>query len=147
MLKIHEKIRQRRKQLNMSIADLASNTGLSQGTLYRIEQGRAVTIPELTMLKICRCLQLTPEQMEQDWGESVPSSSVVPLSYKIPYDFKWATPLVHAYMHADPAVQKALCRALEIPFVEPREILVDVPIPAQPFGESKKSSRNEKNEL
>ena len=116
---MHERIKQRRKQLNYSVNDVAEKTGLSSATIYRIEQGRFETIPEITLIKLARCLRIEPDRLKKGWFGTVPPPIMdTPMEIEVPYDFRWASPIVSAYLKADESTQRAVCRVLEIAYVE-----------------------------
>ncbi|WP_349674018.1 helix-turn-helix domain-containing protein [Lacrimispora sp.] len=57
---IGQRIKQRRKQLNMSADDVASLLGISRSTVFRYENGRIRKVPADILEKLAEILMTTP---------------------------------------------------------------------------------------
>ncbi len=60
MSKIGQKIKQRRKQLNMSADDVANLLNISRSTVFRYENGRIRKVPADILEKLAEILLTTP---------------------------------------------------------------------------------------
>lgn len=58
-----ERIRERRKQLGMSVEEIAKKTGVSRSTLYRYENGDIEKIPSQTLQVLAQALETTAQQL------------------------------------------------------------------------------------
>ena len=59
-MKINEKIRQRRKELNMSLEDVAKIVGVNRSTILKYETGDTEKLPTSALIPIARALRCSP---------------------------------------------------------------------------------------
>ena len=63
MKTIGDRIRERRKELDMSAEDMAERLGKNRATIYRYESGDIKTLPSDVLEPIARVLQTTPADL------------------------------------------------------------------------------------
>lgn len=63
MKTIGDRIRERRKELDMSAEDMAEKLGKNRATIYRYESGDIKTLPSDVLEPIARVLQTTPADL------------------------------------------------------------------------------------
>ena len=69
MARVNEMIRQRRKELGMTLLQLAELTGVKEATVQRWESGNIKTIKYETIELLANALNCTPSYL-MGWGES-----------------------------------------------------------------------------
>lgn len=74
---VGQNIRNRRKQLGMSVDELATKVGKNRATIFRYESGKIESVPSDTLKLFAEALCTTPESL-MSWEKSESSSSNVP---------------------------------------------------------------------
>ena len=64
-----KRIKDRRKELNMSVEELANRIGKSRATVYRYENGEIEDLPVTVLKPLARALHTTPEYL-MGWTDS-----------------------------------------------------------------------------
>ncbi len=101
-MSIGQSIRKRRKLLNITLQELASQTGADSGNLSRIERG-AQGVSETLLRKISAALDCTPAYLYAltESASASPVNSATPFSIKKPQEFvSWfrsVAPYIHAF--------------------------------------------------
>lgn len=67
---LQKRIKERRKLLNLTLADMAKQLGITQATLQRYESGSIKTIKYDMIVKIAEILQCTPQYI-MGWSENI----------------------------------------------------------------------------
>ena len=62
-MQIGERLKNRRKELGLSVESIAEQLGVSYTTLYRYEASSITKIPVETFDKLCRILDITPAEL------------------------------------------------------------------------------------
>ena len=78
---IGEAIKNRRKELNMSVDELAKKVGKDRSTIYRYEKGDIENIPMDLLIPIAEALKTSPKQLiipEKEWGIDLEIENDVP---------------------------------------------------------------------
>ena len=57
------RIRRKRKELNLTQADLAKRIGLTESSISKYEAGKIETMPTSTVNRICSVLQIAPAEL------------------------------------------------------------------------------------
>ena len=60
---IGQKIKQKRKALNLTQLQLAEKVGLTESSISRYESGKIATMPTSTINKICSVLNIEPSEL------------------------------------------------------------------------------------
>ena len=60
---IGEKIKLKRKSLNLTQLELAQSVGLTESSISRYESGKIATMPTSTVNKICEVLHIAPSEL------------------------------------------------------------------------------------
>lgn len=88
---IGQKIKQKRKSLNLTQLQLAEKVGLTESSISRYESGKIATMPTSTVNKICSVLNIKPSELlgiteensfEYDLKEILHSVDDLPLDIK-----------------------------------------------------------------
>ena len=99
-IKIGNKLYEIRKQLGMTQIDVAVAAGLSERTYADIERG-TVNMRIETVLKICKALNITPNEIltETDKSSNIKQSDIIQQLSELPYKEKeTALALVSVYI-------------------------------------------------
>lgn len=107
-MQIGERLKNRRKELGMSVESIAEQLGVSYTTVYRYEASSITKIPVETFDKLCKILNVTPAQLMGN--DDTPDSEKEDIS-KLPAHFENAqeaiefilkTPTLAAFGGYDP---------------------------------------------
>ena len=88
---IGQKIKQKRKALNLTQLQLAEKVELTESSISRYESGKIATMPTSTVNKICKVLKIEPAELlgitpetsfEYDLKEVLSLIDDLPLNYK-----------------------------------------------------------------
>ena len=75
-MQIGEKIKELRKEKNISVDRIAQELGVSKTTIYRYEDSSIEKIPVNTFDKLCNILGVTPSEL---MGNDAPKTEAAPL--------------------------------------------------------------------
>lgn len=70
MKTLQQRIKERRKQLNLTLADMSSQLGITDATLNRYESGSIKTIKYDMIVKIANILQCSPQYL-MGWSDHI----------------------------------------------------------------------------
>lgn len=62
-IEIGQRIRHKRKSLNLTQFELAMRVGLTESSISRYESGKIATMPTLTIKKICKVLEMDTSEL------------------------------------------------------------------------------------
>lgn len=118
------RLRQLRKSRNLTIQDVIANVNCSQASLYRYERVENDELPTIMLHELARFYNVDTHWLRYGGG----FQNVKPGPYEdtrpyveIPYDFKWAQPMIDAYCNADASTQKAVCAVLGLERILPQK--------------------------
>ena len=84
---VGQQIRKRRKELKMSVDELASRIGKDRSTIYRYEKGNIEHIPHDVLLPLIEVLKVSPNELFNDkeswqvsYGNKPNTASTIPTS-------------------------------------------------------------------
>ena len=103
-MQIGEKIKELRKEKNISVDRIAQELGVSKTTIYRYEDSSIEKIPVNTFDKLCNILGVTPSEL---MGNDAPKTEAAPLpthfnNAQEAMEFLLKTPTLAAYGGYDP---------------------------------------------
>ncbi len=98
-MQIGEKIKELRKEKNISVDRIAQELGVSKTTIYRYEDSSIEKIPVNTFDKLCNILGVTPSEL---MGNDAPKTEAAPLpthfnNAQEAMEFLLKTPTLAAY--------------------------------------------------
>lgn len=109
---LNDRIKARRKSLNITLLELAEHIGVKEATMQRYESGEIKSIPYDNIVKIAQYLNCTPQYL-MGWSDSVQPD----LTFS-----QHEIELIKAYRN-QPAMQEAVDKLLGVP--APVELPID----------------------
>ena len=107
-MQIGERLKNRRKELGLSVESIAEQLGVSYTTVYRYEASSITKIPVETFDKLCKILDITPAQLMGNEGGEAKKEDVskLPTHFENPQEaieFILKTPTLAAFGGYDPS--------------------------------------------
>ena len=101
-MEVYERIKNRRKELDLSADDVADALGVSRATIYRYESADIKKMPITILEPLAKVLKCSPTDLL--FGEDSPRDTAASISFSDP-DKNW---LIHLYDELDPDRKEAL---------------------------------------
>ena len=118
-MKIYERIKNRRKELELTADQVADALGVSRATVYRYESAQIEKVPTDVLGPLSKVLRCTPAYL-MGWDDDVESTSE---SSELPYSISdRAMQIALSYDQADERTRTAVEVALGIDFEKDRAV-------------------------
>lgn len=132
---LNDRIKARRKTLNITLLELAEHIGVKEATMQRYESGEIKSIPYDNIVKIAEYLNCTPQYL-MGWSDTIHPD----LSFSV-HEIE----LIRAYRN-QPAMQEAVDKLLGVPSADMDIIASDIVKTVNNFDTQIQKARSPKSQ-